>query len=64
MNGKNEVSNMKSNEEQYLETLESIKLLLLNVTENFEEGDDDISHFFEELYDTLDEVIPMWAVRK
>jgi hypothetical protein len=59
MNGKNEVSNMKSNEEQYLESLESIKLLLLNVTENFEEGDDDISHFFEELYDTLDEVIPM-----
>ena len=50
---------MKSNEERYLEALERIKLLLLNVTENFEEGDDDISHFFEELYDTIDEVIPM-----
>lgn len=50
---------MKSNEERYLEALDKIKLLLLNVTENFEEGDDDVSHFFEDLYDALDEVIQM-----
>jgi hypothetical protein len=31
----------------------------LKVTENFEEGDDDVSHFFKDLYDVLDEVIPM-----
>jgi hypothetical protein len=52
-------SKMESNEEQYREVLERIKVLLLGVTENFEEGDDDVSHFFEDLYDVLDEVIPM-----
>jgi hypothetical protein len=51
--------NMESNEEQYLGALEKIKLLLLDVTEDFEPGDDDVSHFFENLYDALDEVIPM-----
>ncbi len=50
---------MESNEEQYREALEQIKVLLLNVTENFEEGDDDVSHFFEDLYNVMDEVIPM-----
>ena len=53
------VSKMESNEEQYREALEKIEVLLLKVTENFEEGDDEISHFFEDLYDVLDEVIPM-----
>ncbi len=59
MNSDENVSKMESDEEQYREALERIKLLLLKVTENFEEGDDEISHFFEDLYDALDEVIPM-----
>ena len=45
------------NEEQYLQTLEKIKVLLLNVTKDFEPGDDDVTHFFEKLYALLDEVI-------
>ena len=59
MNREEKVNKMESNEEQYQKALEQIKVLLLNVTENFEEGDDDVSHFFEDLYDVLDEVIPM-----
>jgi len=59
MNGEEKASKMESNEEQYLEALEQIKVLLLKVTENFEESDDEVSHFFEDLYDVLDEVIPM-----
>ena len=59
MNSEEKASKMESNEEQYREALERIKLLLLDVTENFEEGDDDVSHFSEDLYDVLDEVIPM-----
>ena len=50
---------MISNEEQYLGALEKIRLLLLDVTEDFEPGDDEISYFFENLYDLLDEVIMM-----
>ena len=45
------------NEEQYLQTLEKIKVLLLDVTKDFEPGDDDVTHFFEYLYNALDEVI-------
>jgi len=45
------------NEEQYLQTLEKIKVLLLDVTKDFEPGDDNITHFFEDLYNALDEVI-------
>ena len=59
MNSEEKASKMESNEEQYREVLERIKVLLLKVTENFEEGDDEISHFFEDLYDVLDEVIPI-----
>ena len=59
MNSDEKVSKMESNEEQYREALEKIEVLLLKVTENFEEGDDEISHFFEDLYDVLDEVILM-----
>ena len=59
MNSDEKASKMESNEEQYREALEKIEVLLLKVTENFEEGDDEISHFFEDLYDVLDEVIPM-----
>ena len=59
MNFKEEAGNMESNEEQYLGALEKIKVLLLDVTEDFDPGDDEISHFFENLYDVLDEVIPM-----
>ncbi len=50
---------MKSNEETYLNALEQIKILLVDISENFEPGDDDVSHFLENLYDVLDEVIPM-----
>jgi hypothetical protein len=59
MNSEEKASKMGSNEEQYREALKQIKVLLLKVTENFEEGDDNVSHFFEDLYDVLDEVIPM-----
>jgi len=59
MNSEEKGSKMESNEEQYREALEQIKLLLLKVTENLEEGDDDVSHFFEDLYDVLDQVIPI-----
>jgi len=45
------------NEEQYLQTLEKIKVLLLDVTKDFEPGDDGVTHFFEDLYNALDEVI-------
>jgi hypothetical protein len=57
MVSKEKVSNMKSNEEQYLEALEKIGELLMKVIEDFEPGDDKISHFFEDVYDVLDEVI-------
>lgn len=50
---------MKTNEEACLNALENIRILLLDVTENFENGDEDVSRFFENLYDVLDEVIPM-----
>jgi virulence-associated protein VagC len=45
------------NEEQYLQTLEKIKVLLLETIEDFEPVDDDVTHFFEKLYALLDEVI-------
>jgi hypothetical protein len=50
---------MKSNEEIYLNTLKNIKILLLDISEDFQNGDDDVSHFFENLYDELDQVIPI-----
>ena len=50
---------MKSKEKEYLEALEAIGVLLFDIIEDFEEGDDDISHFLENLYDVLDKVIPM-----
>jgi hypothetical protein len=50
---------MKSNEEIYLNALKKIKILLLNISENFENGNDDVSHFLENLYDELDKVISM-----
>lgn len=50
---------METNEETCLNVLKKIRILLLDVTENFENGDDDVSRFFENLYDVLDEVIPM-----
>ena len=50
---------MKSNDEIYLNVLEKIKVLTLNISENFDNGDDDVSHFLENLYDVLEEVIPM-----
>ena len=56
MNSEEKSSKM---EEQYREALEKIKVLLLKVTEDFEPGDDEISHFFEDVYDVLDDVIPM-----
>ena len=59
MNSEEKVSKMESDVKQYREALEKIEVLLLKVTENFEEGDDDVSHFFEDLYDVLDEGIPM-----
>lgn len=59
MNNKKKIRMKKSNEEQYLEALVNIKQLLFTVIEDFEEGDDKVSHFFEDLYDVLDEVIPM-----
>ena len=45
------------NEEQYLQTLEKIKVLLLDVTKDFEPRNDGVTHFFEDLYNALDEVI-------
>lgn len=45
------------NEEQYLQTLEKIKVLLLETIVDFEPCDDDVTHFFEKLYALLDEVI-------
>ena len=59
MNSEEKVNKMESDEKQCRDALEQIKVLLLKVTENFEEGDDDVSHFFEDLYDVLDEVIPI-----
>jgi hypothetical protein len=50
---------MNSNEEVYLNALENIKILLLDISEDFRNGDDDISHFLENLYDELNQVIPM-----
>jgi hypothetical protein len=50
---------MKSKEKEYLNALEAIKVMLLNIAEDFEPGDDEISHFMENLYDVLDRVIPM-----
>jgi len=50
---------MESNKEAYLNALENIKILLLDISEDFENGDDDVSHFLENLYDELDQVIPM-----
>jgi hypothetical protein len=50
---------MGSNEEIYLNALKNIKILLLDISEDFENGDDDVSHFLENLYDELDQVIPM-----
>jgi len=49
----------ETNEEIYFNALERIKILTLDLVENFENGDDDVSHFLENLYDVLDEVIPM-----
>jgi len=51
--------NTKSNEEIYRRALGRIKVLTLELVENFENGDDEVSHFLENLYDVLDEVIPM-----
>jgi hypothetical protein len=50
---------MGPNEEIYLNALKNIKILLLDISEDFENGDDDVSHFLENLYDELDQVIPM-----
>ena len=50
MNSEEKVSKMESDEELYLDALEKIKHLLLKVTEDFEQGDDDISHFFENTF--------------
>jgi len=50
---------MESNKEAYLNALENIKILLLDISEDFENGDDDVSHFLENLYNELDQVIPM-----
>jgi hypothetical protein len=58
MDDNDEVCKM-SNENEYLEALQKIRVLLLNVTDDFEPEDDEISHFFENLYDLLDKVIPM-----
>lgn len=50
---------MEPSEKQYLEALEKIRKLLFAVIVDFKEGDDEVSHFFEDLYDVLNEVIPM-----
>ncbi len=50
---------MESNEEIYLNALENIKILLLDISEDFQDGDDNVSHFLENLYDELDQVISM-----
>ena len=47
--------NTKSNEELYKSALECIRVLTINIAENFENGDDEVSHFLENLYDVLDE---------
>ena len=54
-----EVSDMELSEKEYLEALEKIRELLFAVIVDFKEGDDEVSHFFEDLYDVLDEVIAM-----
>lgn len=50
---------MENTEEIYRMALERIKILTLNIAENFEQGDDEVSHYLEKVYDVLDKVIPM-----
>jgi hypothetical protein len=50
---------MESNEEIYLNASKNIKILLLDISKDFQNGDDDVSHFLKNLYDELDQVIPM-----
>ena len=55
----NEMKAMENTEEIYRMALERIKILTLNIAENFEQGDDEVSHYLEKVYDVLDKVIPM-----
>lgn len=50
---------LENTEEIYRMALERIKILTLNIAENFEQGDDKVSHYLEKVYDVLDEVITM-----
>jgi hypothetical protein len=58
MDGKKKVRKI-SDEQRYLNALVEVKQLPMKVIENYEQGDDEVSHFFEDLYDVLDKAIPM-----
>lgn len=50
---------MENNEEIYRIALERIAELTLEIAENFHEGDDPVSHYLENVYDILKEVVPV-----
>lgn len=51
---------MESNEEIYIRALEKIAILTAKITRNFKEGDDEMSHYFENVYSALSEVDIAW----
>lgn len=53
---------MENNEEVYIRALEKIAALTAKIAWNFEVGDDDMSHYFTNVYRALNDVdIDMWA---
>lgn len=51
-----------NNEEIYLNALEKIAALTAKIAWDFEVGDDDMSHYFTNIYNALNEVgIDLWG---
>jgi hypothetical protein len=47
---------LETNEEIYLNALQKIKILTMDLVEDFEPSDDPVTHYLEKLYNELEKV--------